>query len=50
MSGGQLAVVHALLDAVGPGGTVVVPTQTPGFDPERSPSQHMGAIPEQVRT
>ena len=74
--GGALAVVQALLDAVGDTGTLVVPTQTgensdpsgwsrppvppdwwpiiraesPGFDPERSPAQHMGAIPEQVRT
>lgn len=74
--GGSVAVVQALLDAVGPDGTLVVPTQTaensdpagwsnppvprawwpvireqtPAFDPDRSPSQHMGAIAEQVRT
>jgi aminoglycoside 3-N-acetyltransferase len=74
--GGSLAVVQALLDAVGEDGTLVVPTQTaensdpagwsrppvpaewwpvireqtPGFDPERTPSSGMGAIPEQVRT
>jgi len=74
--GGSLAVVQALLDAVGGSGTLVVPTQTgensdpagwsrppvppawwpviraesPGFDPERTPSTGMGAIPEQVRT
>ena len=74
--GGALAVVQALLDAVGDTGTLVVPTQTgensdpagwsrppvppdwwpviraetPGFDPERTPSQGMGAVPEQVRT
>ncbi|MEU8821130.1 AAC(3) family N-acetyltransferase [Actinoplanes sp. NPDC048796] len=34
--GGATAVVQALLDAVGPGGTVVVPAQTPGHrDPAR---------------
>jgi aminoglycoside 3-N-acetyltransferase len=74
--GGSLAVVQALLDAVGAEGTLVVPAQTaensdpagwsrppvprewwpvireqtPGFDPERTPSSGMGAIPEQVRT
>jgi aminoglycoside 3-N-acetyltransferase len=74
--GGSLAVVQALLDAVGEDGTLVVPTQTaensdpagwsrppvprewwpvireqtPGFDPERTPSSGMGVIPEQVRT
>lgn len=74
--GGALAVVQALLDAVGDTGTLVVPTQTgensdpsgwsrppvpqdwwpviraetPGFDPGRTASQGMGAIPEQVRT
>jgi aminoglycoside 3-N-acetyltransferase len=74
--GGSLAVVQALLDAVGDLGTVVVPTQTgdnsdpagwsnppvppewwpviraesPGFDPARTRSLGMGAIPEQVRT
>jgi aminoglycoside 3-N-acetyltransferase len=74
--GGSVAVVQALLDAVGEEGTLVVPTQTaensdpsgwsrppvptewwpviraetPGFDPARTPSQGMGAIPEQVRT
>ena len=74
--GGSLAVVQALLDAVGASGTLVVPTQTgensdpadwsrppvpapwwpviraesPGFDPQRTPSTGMGAIAEQVRT
>lgn len=74
--GGSLAVVQALLDAVGDTGTLVVPTQTgensdpagwsrppvppdwwpviraesPGFDPERTAGQGMGAIPEQIRT
>jgi aminoglycoside 3-N-acetyltransferase len=74
--GGAVAVVEALLAAVGPVGTLVVPTQTgdnsdpsgwsrppvppewwpvirehtPGFDPRVTPSQHMGAIPEVVRT
>jgi len=74
--GGSLAVVQALLDAIGEAGTLVVPTQTsensdpagwsrppvppgwwpviraesPGFDPERTASSGMGAVPEQVRT
>lgn len=74
--GGAQAVAEALLDAVGPEGTVVVPTHTngnsdpagwrnppvpeswwpairaqmPAFDPRVTPSQHMGAIAEVVRT
>jgi aminoglycoside 3-N-acetyltransferase len=74
--GGAQAVVEGLLDALGPEGTLVVPTHTtgnsdpagwsnppvpeswwpairehmPGFDPLTTPSQHMGAIPELVRT
>jgi aminoglycoside 3-N-acetyltransferase len=70
------AVVEGLLDALGPEGTLVVPThsngnsdpagwrnppvpepwwpaireQMPGFDPAVTPSQHMGAIAELVRT
>ena len=74
--GGPMAVVQALLDAVGDTGTLVVPTQTatnsepsewahppvpeawwpviragtPGFDPARTPSEHMGRLPEVVRT
>lgn len=76
VAGGAQAVVEALLDAVGPEGTVVVPThtgensdpaewsnppvpaawwpviraETPAFDPTRSPSRGMGAVPELVRT
>lgn len=75
VSGGALTVVQALLDVLGPDGTLVVPSQTaanrdpstwtppppegwwpaireslPGFDPVRTPSQHVGVIPEQVRT
>jgi aminoglycoside 3-N-acetyltransferase len=74
--GGPAAVVQALLDALGPAGTLVVPThtpensdpaawqhppvpadwwpairaETPGFDPARTPSRWMGAVPEAVRT
>lgn len=76
VAGGVQAVVQALLDALGPEGTLVVPThtpsnsdpagwrnppvpaawwpvvreQSPGFDPARTPSQWMGALPELVRT
>lgn len=74
--GGAQAVVEGLLDALGPDGTLVVPTHTsgnsdpagwrnppvpeswwpaireqmPGFDPLITPTQHVGAIPELVRT
>jgi aminoglycoside 3-N-acetyltransferase len=74
--GGARAVVEGLLDALGPDGTLVVPTHTssncdpatwrnppvpeswwpaireqmPGFDPHTTPTQHMGAIAELVRT
>ncbi|MFG1993581.1 aminoglycoside N(3)-acetyltransferase [Actinoplanes sp. NPDC048988] len=75
VAGGVQAVVQALLDVLGPDGTLVVPTHTPsnsdpagwenppvppawwpvirerspGFDPERTPSQWMGVLPEVVR-
>jgi aminoglycoside 3-N-acetyltransferase len=74
-SGGALAVVQAVLDVLGPDGTLVAPSQTatnrdpstwtprppeswwpairgslPGFDRCRTPSVHVGAIAEQVRT
>jgi aminoglycoside 3-N-acetyltransferase len=74
--GGPVAVAQALLDALGPDGTLVVPTHTtgnsnparwenppvpaawwplirehmPGFDPQITPSQGVGALPEVVRT
>src|SRR5690348_6415032 len=74
--GGPVAVVQALMDAVGETGTLVVPTQTtdysdptywsnppvpsswwatikeqmPAFDPRITPSSHMGAIAETLRT
>jgi aminoglycoside 3-N-acetyltransferase len=74
--GGTHAVAAALLDALGPDGTLVVPTHTPdnsdpagwshppvpehwwpvirahtpGFDPTRTPSRWMGALPELVRS
>ncbi|QOC90738.1 aminoglycoside N(3)-acetyltransferase [Micromonospora craniellae] len=75
VAGGIEAVVRALLAALGPDGTLVVPThtphntdpagwqhppvpeswwsvireQTPGFDPSRTPSRWMGAVPEVLR-
>jgi aminoglycoside 3-N-acetyltransferase len=74
--GGPQAVVGALLDALGPDGTLVVPTHSnansdpaewqnppvpedwwpviraemPAYDPARTPSAGMGAVPELVRT
>jgi aminoglycoside 3-N-acetyltransferase len=76
VAGGVQAVVKALLAAVGPQGTLVVPThtsentdpagwqyppvpehwwpvirsETPGFDPGRTPSRWVGVLPEAVRT
>src|SRR5687768_2870661 len=75
VAGGAQAVVQALLDVLGPEGTLVVPThtpentdpagwsrppvpqawwatireETPGFDPDRTPSRWMGRIAETVR-
>jgi aminoglycoside 3-N-acetyltransferase len=74
--GGPQAVVGALVDALGPDGTLVVPTHSnfnsepaewqnppvpedwwpviraemPAYDPARTPSGWMGAVPELVRT
>jgi aminoglycoside 3-N-acetyltransferase len=74
--GGAQAVVEALLDALGPAGTLVVPTHTsgnsepsqwqkppvpeawwpvvratmPAYDPDVTPSQHVGVVPEVART
>ncbi len=74
--GGPVAVVQALLDVVTPAGTIIVPTQTPGysdparwqappvpqnwwpiiyetmpaFDPDVTPTEHMGRIVEVFRT
>lgn len=76
VAGNTQAVVRALLEAIGPDGTLVVPThtpensdpadwrnppvpedwwpiirsETPGFDPARTPSRWMGVIAEAVRT
>jgi aminoglycoside 3-N-acetyltransferase len=73
--GGAVTAVDALLDVLGPAGTLVVPTHTggnsdpaawanppvpeawwpairesmPAFDPDRTPSGGMGAMPEVVR-
>ncbi len=52
--GGIETVQAALMDAIGPQGTLVVPTYTfgPGdvpFDPDRSPSSGMGTLAEHVR-
>lgn len=75
LPGGPVAAVLALQQALGPDGTIAVPTQTghnsdpagwqhppvpeswwpvirehtPAFDPARTPSTHMGAVPEIVR-
>ena len=74
--GGAQAVIQALLDSLGPGGTLVMPTHTngltdpatweappvpeawweairdemPAYDPVRSPTRDMGAIPELFRS
>jgi len=52
VEGGAEAVVQALLDTVGPTGTVMVPTFNHGrvrvFDPEETPS-HNGAVTEALR-
>lgn len=76
VSGGAMAVLQALRDALGPEGTLVMPTHCPeggdpahwsqppvppdwveqirahrpAFDPTRTPSRQMGAIPELFRT
>jgi aminoglycoside 3-N-acetyltransferase len=76
VAGKAQAVVQALLDVVGPAGTLIVPThtpfncdparwrsspvpsawwpiireQSPGFDPMRTPSRHVGVLAETVRT
>ena len=57
VEGGAAAVVEALLDVLGPAGTLVVPTFTfahgrrggPVFDPAHDPSE-MGRITEETRT
>jgi len=57
VAGGAAAVVDALIDVLGPAGTLVVPTFTfihgrsdnPVFDPARDPSE-MGRITEETRT
>src|SRR5712664_681174 len=49
VEGGPLGVVEALLRALGPRGTLVMPTMTDGesvFDPRTTPSQGMGVVAE----
>jgi aminoglycoside 3-N-acetyltransferase len=74
--GGATALIQAILDVLGPRGTLVVPSQTPlnkdpsrwtdpalpeswwptvreylpAFDPELTPSEAVGIVPERVRT
>ena len=56
IEGGLATVYAALCDAVGPEGTVVVPTYTfylgagDLYDPATTPSREVGALPEYVRT
>src|SRR6185369_4401306 len=45
--GGASEAVHAMVDAVGPDGTIVVPTQTPdNRDPSRWTHYPAGAVPQ----
>jgi aminoglycoside 3-N-acetyltransferase len=76
VAGGAATVIDALLDAIGPDGTLVMPTQSsdltdpaqwcnppipphwvetvraaiPGYDPARTPTFHLGIVPELFRT
>jgi aminoglycoside 3-N-acetyltransferase len=49
MEGGPLGLIHALLAALGPDGTLVMPTMTDGetpFDPRATPTTDMGITAE----
>lgn len=49
VEGGPLGLIEALRDAVGPEGTLVMPTMTDGasvFDPRRTPTVDMGVVAE----
>ncbi len=49
VEGGPLGLIRALLEALGPRGTLAMPTMTDGeapFDPRATPSVHMGAVAE----
>lgn len=52
VEGGPLGLIQALSDALGPEGTLVVPTMTAGdsvFDPRTTPTQDMGVTAERFR-
>jgi aminoglycoside 3-N-acetyltransferase len=50
--GGPLGLIHALLEVLGPTGTLVMPTMSDGaapFDPSTTPSLDMGVVAETFR-
>ena len=50
VEGGPTALILALMDAVGPEGTLVMPSMTDRddevFDPKRTPCRHLGIVPD----
>lgn len=50
VEGGLTALILALMDAVGPEGTLVMPSMTDRddelFDPKRTPCRHLGIVPD----